>query len=380
MKSEGYWIPSSLKEMWSSWLVPLKYGEPSLIVTYPGSDVGRRMTQLVDDPVYIKNELGIEKISWHLLDYRIEKWESVTEIYDHCKKSDETVNIFAIFGFEEMLRDKRGDLILGMQDLYRQKDNRLILICEGNYYDPSLQQFILSLPSFEPRMTFLPFYDTKHCHEFFGYLEQKWKMELDLNLINQILLSVGPNLRFVKSIVWHLRDKGIDTFTQAISSQQLLWQVKCFWEKLSESEKKVLLATTYGSEVNSELVMSLDYLKKVGLINDHGITIPILADYIHVYISDPNKLTTIGGDLIINDQKVGHLFTQKQKNILKAVLQNIGQWVSREDVISLVWDDECGSDWALDSQIKRLRLRLKETGIGEKHLLTRRNRGLQWKT
>ena len=43
-----------------------------------------------------------------------------------------------------------------------------------------------------------------------------------------------------------------------------------------------------------------------------------------------------------------------------------------------VWGDEDVSDWAFDSQIKRLRDRLKELGVGGKHLITKRGKGVIW--
>lgn len=53
--------------------------------------------------------------------------------------------------------------------------------------------------------------------------------------------------------------------------------------------------------------------------------------------------------------------------------------VSREELIEAVWGDSGeGSDWALDSQVSRLRLRLISLGISSKYLITKKGQGLVW--
>ena len=64
---------------------------------------------------------------------------------------------------------------------------------------------------------------------------------------------------------------------------------------------------------------------------------------------------------------------------MKELLQNKGKIVLRERLMELLWgSDEAGSDWAFDSQINRLREKLKVLGIGERHLVTKRGKGLSW--
>jgi len=375
MKNGYNWRPSNLESIWREWLAPLKYYEPSLIMTYPGSDVVRRSAQLFDNLKFIENELGISEVEIKVIDYRTHRWSNGQELHDLLNRVTKNIRIVWFFGFEEILREGRSDLIIELQSVYRDNNQRLVLVCEANYYDLSFEQLILTLPSFDPRISLHGNYGEVQLKEFIEYLAKKWDIAVTDDISKQIIGAAGSNLRLIKLLMWHLRDEGIDKLSESFESPQIWWQVRSLWHKLSENEKKVILAHVYGLKKTEVLSMSREYVEKMRLLE-----IPVLEKFVRKYIGNPLELNVENDRLFIGGKDYSDYFTDKQKIILKTVLTKPDQCISREEVIEATWskDIENGSDWALDSQVNRLRQRLQEVGIGKKHLSTRRGKGIVW--
>lgn len=375
MKTTNFWQPSTMRDMWSEWLSPLKYYEPSLVLTYPGSDISRRAQQLFEDKEFIKRELGIRKLELKVLDYRVERWGSGDRLKEVLGKKANYIQLVWVFGFEEIMRDKRADLIIELQNYYRDPDYRLVLVCEANYYDEQFEPLILSLPSFEPRISLHGNYSETLLYEFIKYLESKWHIRLSVTDHRRILAETGHNMGLVKSVLWYLRDKGSDRLEEALESHQFLWRVKALWHKLSKNEKEVTLANIYGLKVEENLAMSLEYLDRMGILH-----LPMLEKYVRKYVGNPRQLYIDEDRLLIGKKDYSAYFTQKQKIILTMLQANSGECISREKIIEKTWenDPENGSDWALDSQINRLRQRLQELGIGKQRVSTKRGKGIVW--
>jgi len=321
---------------------------------------------------FVKNELGLERIETVRLDYRTDKWVSGTELKRSLEENSRNTRIVWIYGFEEILRDERRDLIIELQNIYRESDQRLVLVCEANYYDKTFENLILSLPSFDPRISLHGNYEDAQLVEFVEYLVQKWKITISNEIRAQILAAVGSNLRLIKLIIWHLRDKGIDKLPEALASPEVWWQVRSLWNKLSESEKKVVLAHAYGLQETEDLAMSREYVEKMRLLE-----MPMLVKFVRKYIGNPLEATVNNDQLLIGGKDYSIYFTDKQKMILREVLREPGAIVTRDLLLSTVGLE---SDWALDSQINRLRKRLKEIGLSDKYLVTKRGKGVLWQS
>jgi len=344
-------------------------------MTYPGSDVVRRSAQLFDNLKFIENELGISEVEIKVIDYRTHRWSNGQELHDLLNRVTKNIRIVWFFGFEEILREGRSDLIIELQSVYRDNNQRLVLVCEANYYDLSFEQLILTLPSFDPRISLHGNYGEVQLKEFIEYLAKKWDIAVTDDISKQIIGAAGSNLRLIKLLMWHLRDEGIDKLSESFESPQIWWQVRSLWHKLSENEKKVILAHVYGLKKTEVLSMSREYVEKMRLLE-----IPVLEKFVRKYIGNPLELNVENDRLFIGGKDYSDYFTDKQKIILKTVLTKPDQCISREEVIEATWskDIENGSDWALDSQVNRLRQRLQEVGIGKKHLSTRRGKGIVW--
>ncbi|MBP9702656.1 helix-turn-helix domain-containing protein [Candidatus Woesebacteria bacterium] len=376
MKTSSYWKPSNIEEMWSYWLAPLRYGEPCMIVTYPSSDIIRRFEQLLENIRFIQKAVGSTKLSLRIVDYRIERWSTAGEMIRSILDTKTDDNLICLLGFESILADRRSDLIIALQDIYRNQRTKLLLVCEANYYDPQFENFLLSIPSFEPSVVIHGFYDEKLAVEFAIYLSIKWKMNLKPELIAEIVHAVGPSLRLIKSVMWKLRDQKDPDYKVVLESHEVIWQLRAIWHKLNINERKIMTDRIYGTRIGEESVMVDKY------INDMGYTkVPLLAEYIKKYVGNPLEVKASEEMILIGGANYSDKFTGKQKQILKLVLASPGTFVKREDLIDALWGDSTlGSDWALDSQVNRLRQRLTDLGISSKHLITKRGQGLIWQS
>jgi len=383
MKIDLSFRPSNLEKMWESWLTPLRYREPTLIVSYPGNDNYRRLQQMKEEIAFVSKTLQTrQSIYWIELDYRQKTWETAEMFLNSVEREARvgSANILLLRGFEKLIKDHRTDLVIALRELYRRDSYRVMLVCENNYYDPDNEKFVLSLRTFEPRVVALPLYGLSNVQSFVWYLANKWDLHLTDVLVDEVVAKVGGSLGLLKQVVWYLRDHGVESLDEALGSEQVLWQVKSLWDGLTRSDREYLRYVAYDLHTRDLLPMTRSYLTNIGFLTQEDIiTIPILYEYIHKYEQNPRGVVLDGEQILINQQDFGSHFTDKQKLIMKELLQNKGKIVLRERLMELLWgSDEAGSDWAFDSQINRLREKLKVLGIGERHLVTKRGKGLSW--
>lgn len=369
--------------MWTNWLIPLRYREPILIVSYPGNDNYRRLQQLKEDSAFVGKVLQTtDTIQWVELDYRQNTWETAEKLLDTVDRIAQSycLNVVLLRGFEKLMKDHRGDLIIAIRELYRRDNYRVMLVCENNYYDPDNERFILQARTFEPRIVVLPLYDLNNARNFVLYLARKWDLNVSESLVEQIVQRTGGNFGLLKEIIWYLRDHGVERLEDALSSEQLLWQVKSLWNGLTDSDRDYLRYVVYGLSTRGLTPMTQSYLQTIGFLKEEGVlTMPILAEYILNYEHNPRGVVVDGEQIMINQQDYSLHFTQKQKLIMHELLQCQGKIVARERLMDVLWgSDKAGSDWAFDSQVNRLREKLKVLGVGEKHLVTKRGKGLLW--
>lgn len=77
--------------------------------------------------------------------------------------------------------------------------------------------------------------------------------------------------------------------------------------------------------------------------------------------------------LLINDQKIE--LTKNEFRIMKILMENIGKTISRDEIMTYLWDDNAFvDDNTLTVNMTRLRKKLSEAGV-EKFILTRKGIG-----
>lgn len=364
MKSDNYWRPKNLQSIWNQWIVPLEYGEPVLLMSYPGCDMHRRLTQ------FIESQSGRE-CNWVIKNYLTDKWTSL-DLSENLQSS--TV---VIIGFEAILKEGRTDLILQIKDIYRNSNFRVMILCEANYYDEANEVLIQKLPTFEPRIVLHPLYSRDEAIEFVQYLADKWSMKISKDLANSIVDEVGTHLKFIKPIMWYLRDSGLDQLSESLSCVELLWAAKSWWAQFSDRERECLRNIAFDLPTSNVPVMSMEYLIKNRIVINGCIESKFFCNFIKKYEKNPKLMQLEGDKLIVQGEDYSSYFISTHKTILSKLLSAPGKLVSRSELMDLINVD---SDWALDSHLSRLRAKVEAVGIGKYHIVTRRGMGVLWRT
>ncbi len=380
MNKLTHFVPSSLEKQFDAWLNPLKFGEISLVVGYPWNDHERRFSQLLTDEKQIWQSMFGKNAKWQLVDFR-EPEITLTNFDESAQPKNEN-QLLAIFGFERLLASKNEAEINQIIKLYRSPFVKILLFSDQNLYDPDFEEFLSNLKSFQPRVFVGQFYDPNDAEKFIDYLENKWQFKVDPILRQKIIANSGGALGLIKEMVWFARDNSQASFEENANHAQLQSILKSFWNQFSKSSQLVLADVVHNQKAGG-LSTVIAYLKQIKIINNEGtkLLLPLLEKYIKEYVSNPLSPMFDGQQIFIDQQNVTNFFTKKQRRILKKLIANPEKIISREDLMNEIWqqNDLEASDWALDCHINRLRHRLEEIGLGEKHLITKRGKGFLWK-
>lgn len=233
------------------------------------------------------------------------------------------------------------------------------------------------MAGFEPRVAYLGHYGDVEASNFVTYLCHKWKVKIDTARKLELCRWSGGNLAILKGVVWRELECGGGELD--ISDISLLRQCECYWNGLVESEQMWLRFTMFERNLPVELRAVRSYFEAINLLDEKGvIRTQWLVDYVKQYQKDPSGVELAGEQVMIAGVDYTHLFNKRQRKWIRALMAKPRQIVSREQLMEMGWGDEGVSDWALDSQLMRLRKLLDEIGVGARHLVTKRGKGVLW--
>ncbi|MDO8514903.1 MAG: helix-turn-helix domain-containing protein [bacterium] len=136
-----------------------------------------------------------------------------------------------------------------------------------------------------------------------------------------------------------------------------LRQTEIIWFSLSEIQRRLLRQIMSGEKnFPAEFKPDLDYLTQT------GINLPLL-----------NQVLLKNN--ILTDDDLLNLFFGKDKIVLKKLLENKNNVISRDDLGALIWPNGDYSDWALDKFVQRLRKKLLKLAIDPNNLKTVKRQG-----
>jgi DNA-binding winged helix-turn-helix (wHTH) protein len=154
---------------------------------------------------------------------------------------------------------------------------------------------------------------------------------------------------------------------------------------LSPVEQKSLLQ---GKESWEQDEAVREYFTQVGLVNEQGITIPLLETYLQ---EEKQSLTSESGKIVFDTEKnvirkgetiLSDDLTAAEFRLLAYLLNHSDRVIDREEVISVVWQDAKTTagvtDQAVDQLIFRLRRKIEENPNQPRHLLTVKGRGFSF--
>ncbi len=80
------------------------------------------------------------------------------------------------------------------------------------------------------------------------------------------------------------------------------------------------------------------------------------------------------GQYYLADIKIEHL-THNEMKLIDTLYEKRGEYVSKNDLMGLLYGEDGGNEWSLTKQIQRLREKIRKTGIYHTPIMTNRKRG-----
>ncbi len=203
-------------------------------------------------------------------------------------------------------------------------------------------------------------------------------MSFNKEEVNKIAILCGGYFWLIKQVIRTIRDNPSLKFNDVGKSSQVQIAIEQLYNSFLESERNVLQNLIQGKRIESDIEKhSLEYLKKISLVNGDKITIPLLDEYIREHV--PKIDIELRNDKIyMNSVNIENHFSQKEKRIFITLLRKRNNIISRDELAKAIWPintEEFYSDWAVDRIVARLRNKVEELGFSKDVIKTYRNKG-----
>ncbi|OGK19169.1 hypothetical protein A2866_05250 [Candidatus Roizmanbacteria bacterium RIFCSPHIGHO2_01_FULL_39_8] len=229
---------------------------------------------------------------------------------------------------------------------------------------------------------YFPLYDLEDVCGFIEFFSQEWKMSFNQHEVDKIAYLCGGYFWLIKQVIRIIRDNPSIKFENLAQGLQVRVTLEQLYTSLLDSEKTVLQSLIQGKKIESDLEKhSLEYFKKIGLINRGKITIPLLDEFLREEIPHAD-VELRDNHIYVNSVNVDNHFSQKERRIFKALIDHKNEIVSRDELAKAIWPvntDDFYSDWAVDRIVSRLREKIKLLGFSKEVIKTERNKGYIFK-
>ena len=231
---------------------------------------------------------------------------------------------------------------------------------------------------------FLPLYDKTSSEFWLTHIEKITGKTLPKEIVAEVIKLTGGHANLTKLALEALFGNltQIEDLTTFLLHQKTIRSaLRSIWEDFSPAEQADLQQKTFPDEPIE------NYLEQVGIIHNTQIQIPLLATYIMSDKDKPSQETKITydentntihkGASILSDQ-----LTASEFRLLRYMIQNEERVIERDDLITVVWQDNKSTagitDQAVDQLIFRVRRKIEEDANHPHHLLTVKGRGFKF--
>lgn len=391
-KADALVLTKQYSEAKTEWHKTLANGENLSILFPPISDAVRRISQFIEeygnnfvfleiDPV----NPGIEEISdleSNLLAKakQIQKYndiESFENFVDKVTKEKKKIVVTCLLG--DMLFNIKSQQYLPLftKVFFKYNPNVVFLMAfETNIQDSENGKVARYNHLLFQHVTYYPLYKPLDTKVFVNYLINKWSLKIDIKKKNEIIKKCGGYFWLIKEAIREIRDTGAWNQNSEIFSYRL----KTIAGSLSQTEYTALTKVlTKSRSLSEEEILSLDYLKKIGIVGSgNKLNTPLLQEEIIKLGSSKRKLVLEKDGIFLNQVPVSKYFSRKEFRVVKLLLAHRGEVVSRDEIAEAIWPmavEENFSEWAIDQLIKRLRERMSELLIPKTVLKSVRGKG-----
>ncbi len=360
-------IQKDLEDHFCQWKKVIDLKEIGSVIFFPKSDRLWRLPYFLNwcqqtklPPIKIINPLA----------------SPIENIEDIIEKSKET-NLIVNFAESLLLPDRQG-LFSELYQWQREKNIGMLLLFEAFPHKLEAHSFLQYYSDFLQHFLFYPLYNRENVFQFCRYLAQKWQFKIEEKTIGEIFQFSGGHTWLVKEIVRQMKVNAC-SFAESLKAETLVWKMNNLWQSFDEKIKDVLIKIVLGKKpvnltVEKELLC-------FNLINNEldGNLPQFVKELVQHEFKSEFKFKN--DRLIFRKEDISHEFSKKELKLLKFLISEEGNILSKEKVADKYWGDDLEksySEWALDQVFYRLRQKLKELGVSYM-IKTCKNKGYEWK-
>lgn len=327
--------------------------------------------QIFKDSLELKDELVLFQGLKKAVDYlALEKNLTVVFLFDRFEDYISVVDS-EFFANLRVLRNRAKYQFSVVFSLNRPLEDTLEATLMADFYE-----FIAD------KIVYLPIYDRPGVDFRISYLEKITGKKIEPKLLSEVLELTGGHSNLMRLCVESLLSNEQKFTNKLVLRKFLLGQKPVrsalfgIWNSLTPSEQNFLSSSLKSEE---------EYLENVGLIKNGFLTISLLYDYLKEKSATQAQtgftLNEAGeilqGEIVLSDK-----LTSLEYKLLKFLLDNQGKIISKEDIISAVWQEGKTTlgvtDQALDQLIFRLRKKIEENPNSPEHIQTVKGRGFKF--
>lgn len=372
----NYFLPKSYPQFVALCQHIFTIGEPGIIHFIPKTDCEVRINQLIQDYSF---KLRLSKIQ---LTSQIVNEVGDVESFVRAaigKKKNESVGVFIIRSEMAIMENSVSflDKLLALQN--SNSSYHFIFVTEMDFTCQPVAKQFASQTSIFSNVNYYPLYGKEDSVLFLDHLCKEWKYEVEKLKKEHILKECGGHSWLLKEALRRVMVDPQMSVDEICNSETMRFRIEQIYFSFLKSEQEVLKKIVKKERKYShrDEMHSLGYLKKMKLIENNEITIPLLTKYIKGLIPKVN-LKLSDNHILVNELVLDTHFSRKEQKVLRTLMKNPVEIITRDMLAKVVWPintDSYYTEWALDRIIARLRSKLLQLGISKDLIVTLRGKG-----
>lgn len=309
--------------------------------------------------------------------------QSLKNAVEYLAVSKKTTLIFLFDRFEEYVPMLSTEFFVNMRALRDKAKYRFSIVFSlARPLEETIEpQLFADFSDFlSGHWIYLPLWDRPSVDFRIAYLEKLIGESLPETLKEEMINLTGGHIRLVKLATEALLAEdlaGQELTSYLLNKQSIRHALESIWQSLTPAEQQ-RLQTGKPEEADG-------YLSKVGLLKNGSIQPRLLASYLPQLAEakqekiafDPTTNEITKGELVLSDG-----LTKAEFRLLAYLLQHPEQIIDREQIVSIVWQDDKTTagvtEQAIDQLIFRLRRKIEADPNNPSHLQTIKGRGIKF--
>jgi hypothetical protein len=405
----GYTLHISQKEIdrhANALLKPVKYGENSIVLCYPGCFIGYTIHGFMEKPALLKKYLGAyyrkyllipiectaqdtsDSISQKAMEYISEeadrKLTPLTNTLSGLTRSLVSHGLdpyFYLINTHLLSFDTFSSVLDCFHTLVTDVPRAGVTICtEANIYSDAYRNLLQKYHRLQHTYAVIPVFSEQESAHFIRTLALSWDMKLSETYIQAIIRLCGGYLWLLREAVRSIRDESLSTTPDILTHSKILERAEYIISLLDTSSLHGMrmLCENPEADVPSD---ALQYFTTTGMIQKrNGKYAPsgtIFLETLHRR-TKRMELTIEGSAITYNQTVINHVLSPSELTILHTLLTHRGTIVSRNDIATAMWGTQTDikySDWAIDKAISRIRKTLMTIGLPREMITTKKRQG-----